>query len=65
MRFFYPAAASIINYIIRMRGIGGIRDVLEKIGEGRDIDAALQDVVGRDEIEVIEDWQLFIRRRYS
>ena len=65
MRFFYPAAASIINYIIRMRGIGGIRDVLEKIGEGRDIDAALQDVVGRDEIEVIEDWQHFIRRRYS
>ena len=54
-----------MEYVIDMRGMGGIRDVLEKLGEGQNIDGALRDVVGRDEIGLVEDWQHFIRRRYS
>jgi tetratricopeptide (TPR) repeat protein len=64
VRFFYPAANSLLEYMIKSRGIGGVRDILTHLGNGRDIDGALQEVMGRDEIGLIQEWQRFVRRRY-
>lgn len=65
VRLFYPAAASMVDYMIQKRGMGGIRDVLTRLGEGDDIDASLNRVLGYDTSGLIRDWEHFIRRRYS
>lgn len=62
--YFYPGAASLVEYIIQNRGMGGIRDILGLLGEGRHIDEALREVTSRDERGLIRDWEHFIRRRY-
>lgn len=64
VRFYYPAATSVVDYIIQTRGMGGIKDILDLLGQGHDIDSALSRVVGRDELGLMDDWQHFIRRRY-
>jgi tetratricopeptide (TPR) repeat protein len=64
VRYFYPAATSLLEYMIQSRGIGGIRDILSHLGDGRDIDTALEEVMGRDEMGLIQEWQRFVRRRY-
>ena len=64
VRFFYPAATSLLEYMLQSRGIGGIRDILAHLGSGMDIDGALEEVMDRDEIGLITEWQRFIRRRY-
>ena len=63
-RVFYPASASLVDYMIQMRGMGGIRDVLSQLGEGLDIDDALHRVVSRDERGLVRDWEHFVRRRH-
>lgn len=64
VRFFYPASISLLEYMLRSRGIGGIRDILSHLGNGMDIDGALEEVMDRDEIGLIAEWQRFMRRRY-
>jgi len=65
VRIFYSAAVSLVDYLIQMRGVGGIRDVLSALGEGNDIDASLRKVLGKDEGALIGEWEHFVRRRYS
>lgn len=65
VRLFYPAAASMVDYMIQKRGMGGIRDVLTALEDGNDIDGALSRVLGYDVSALIRDWEHFIRRRYS
>jgi len=65
VRIFYPAAVSFVDYLIQMRGIGGIRDVLAALGEGNDVDGSLRKVLGKDEGTLIRDWEHFVGRRYS
>jgi tetratricopeptide (TPR) repeat protein len=60
---FYPAATSLVNYLIEVRGMGGIRDILSGLGEGEDIDHALRRTAGETESSLIEDWERFVRRR--
>ncbi len=64
VRIFYPAAASFVDYLIQLRGVGGIRDVLSSLGEGNDIDGALRRVLGKEESGLIRDWEHFVDRRY-
>jgi tetratricopeptide (TPR) repeat protein len=64
VRFFYPAATSVVDYLIQNRGMGGIKDLLTLLGQGHDIDSALTKVMGRDELGLMNDWQHFMRRRY-
>jgi tetratricopeptide (TPR) repeat protein len=64
VRYFYAAAASIVEYMLQNRGMGGIRDLLVRLGEGMDIDQALQRVMGRDQMGLVKDWQYFVKRRY-
>jgi tetratricopeptide (TPR) repeat protein len=65
VRVFYPAAASLVDYVIQMRGMGGIRDLLGALGEGNDIDGALRRILGKDEAGLIRDWEHFVSRRYG
>jgi tetratricopeptide (TPR) repeat protein len=65
VRIFYAAAISFVDYLIQMRGVGGIRDVLSALGEGNDIDASLRKVLGKDEGALIREWEHFVGRRYS
>jgi hypothetical protein len=65
VRIFYPAALSLVDFLMQSRGMGGIRDILGLLGEGNDIDGALRRVAGRDERELIREWQHFVKRRYS
>ncbi len=65
VRLFYPAAASMVDYMIQKRGMGGVRDVLSALEEGNDIDGSLNRVLGYDVSGLIRDWEHFIRRRYS
>ncbi len=65
VRIFYPAAVSLVDYLIQMRGVGGIRDVLSALGEGNDIDQSLRRVVGKEEAALIREWEHFVSRRYS
>jgi tetratricopeptide (TPR) repeat protein len=64
VRYFYPAATSVVEYMLKVRGIGGIRDLLGHLGGGKDIDQALREVTGRDEMGLMNEWQRFMRRRY-
>ncbi len=65
VRIFYPAAVSFVDYLIQMRGVGGIRDVLSALGDGNDVDGALRKVLGKDEGTLIREWEHFVGRRYS
>jgi hypothetical protein len=65
VRIFYSAAISFVDYLIQIRGVGGIRDVLSALGEGNDIDASLRKVLGKDEGALIREWEHFVGRRYS
>jgi len=65
VRIFYPAANSLVDYVIQTRGVGGIRDVLSALGEGSDIDGSLTKVLGKDEGALIRDWEHFVSRRYG
>jgi tetratricopeptide (TPR) repeat protein len=62
---FYPAAASLVDFMVQSRGMGGIRDVLVALGRGGDVDSALRGVYGRDEAELFREWQHFVKRRFS
>jgi tetratricopeptide (TPR) repeat protein len=64
-RIFYPAAASLVDYMIQMRGVGGLRDVLSSMGEGNDINGSLRRVLGKDEGTLIREWEHFVSRRYG
>ncbi len=65
VRLFYPAATSLVEYMIQSRGMGGIRDLLTALGEGNDIDQSLRKVMGRDETELIGEWEHFVKRRFG
>lgn len=62
---FYPASASVVDFMVQSRGMGGIKDVLTSLGQGKDVDASLRQVLGRDEGELFREWQHFIKRRFS
>ena len=64
VRLYYPAATSVVDYIIKNRGMGGVKDILSLLGEGYNIDQALNEVVGRDEMGLMKEWQHFVKRRY-
>jgi tetratricopeptide (TPR) repeat protein len=62
-KVFYPAAASLVDYLVEIRGMGGIRDLLEDLADSRDITRSLRAVAGEDERSLIEDWERYVRRR--
>jgi tetratricopeptide (TPR) repeat protein len=65
VRAFYAAASSMVDYMVQLRGMGGIRDLLVELGDGGNIDSSLRKVLGKDQLGLIRDWEHFVKRRYS
>jgi tetratricopeptide (TPR) repeat protein len=65
LRVFYPAAASMVDYLVQVRGLPGISETLLALGEGNDIDTSLRRVFGRDQAELIREWEHFVKRRFG
>ncbi len=65
VRAFYAAASSIVDYMVQLRGMGGVRNLLIELGEGGNIDSSLRKVLGKDQLGLIRDWEHFVKRRYS
>jgi hypothetical protein len=54
--FSYPASLSLTRHLESRRGFRGLIDILEALGQGMDIDAALHDAFGEDYAEVCARW---------
>jgi tetratricopeptide (TPR) repeat protein len=65
VRLFYPAAASLVDYLVQVRGLPGIAETLLSLGQGNGIDGSLRQVFGRNQTELIREWQHFLKRRYG
>lgn len=65
VRVFYASASSAVEYIIQQRGMGGIKDLVRALGEGKDMDTAMRDVLGKDQSTFFRDWEHFVRRRFG
>jgi hypothetical protein len=65
VEIFYPASASVVDFMVQSRGMGGIRDVLVSLGQGNEVDTSLREVFGRDETELFREWQHYVKRRFS
>jgi len=65
IRLFYPAAASFVDYMVQLRGLRALRNVLTELGDGADMDSALKRAFSKDSSALIRDWEHFVRRRYG
>jgi tetratricopeptide (TPR) repeat protein len=63
VNYFYPAATSLVEYLLAQRGMGGVRDLLSDLGRGNDIDRALQARIGRNQMELLREWKQWAVRR--
>jgi tetratricopeptide (TPR) repeat protein len=61
---FYPAALSLVEYMLQSRSMGGMRDLLARLGEGQNINEALQEVYGKNEVRLMGEWLHFVKRRF-
>jgi len=62
--YFYPAATSVVEYLLANRGMGGIRDLLDELGRGTNVDGALGKLTGRSQMELLREWKHWAVRRY-
>ena len=65
VRLFYNASASLVEFIHQQRGMPGLRSILLELGKGQRIDDALRTVTGKDQLGLVQEWEHFIKRRYS
>lgn len=52
----YPAALSLVDHLTSLRGERGVLELLESLGDGRDLDGALGDRYGIDRSELHRGW---------
>jgi hypothetical protein len=62
---FYMAALSFVEHLQAQRGQGGINDLLEQMARTGSVDAAFEEVYGRDAAGVRREWENRLRRRYG
>ena len=60
---FYSASASMVDYLVKFRGMVGIRDVLDALKRGQSIDFALDAVFEADERGLAREWETYVVRR--
>ena len=63
VNYFYPAATSVVEYLLAQRGMGGVRDLLSDLGRGNDIDRALEARIGRNQMGLLREWKQWAIRR--
>ncbi len=61
---FYVAALAFVEHLIAERGMGGIRELLQAMGETRSVDAAFDRVHGRSADATRRAWLERLRQRY-
>lgn len=54
--FSYPAALSLTLHLEHRRGIGAIVDLLDRLGQGSALEAALRETFGQSYEEICRDW---------
>jgi hypothetical protein len=60
---FYAASVSFVDYLVQLRSMGAVRDLLEGLARGDDIDTSVKRAFGRDRRSLFEDWEDFLKRR--
>jgi tetratricopeptide (TPR) repeat protein len=54
--FSYPVALALAEYLVDRRGFSGVLQVLDLLGDGREIDAALEHVYNEGYAEICRRW---------
>jgi tetratricopeptide (TPR) repeat protein len=54
--FSYPAALSLVRYLEGRRGFDGLVDLLETLGEGVELESALEEIYGADYATLCQRW---------
>jgi len=54
--FSYPVALALTEYLVDRRGFSGVLQVLELLGQGREIDDALEHMYGEGYAEICRRW---------
>ncbi len=62
---FYMYALTWVEFLVRQRGMGGMQEVLLKMGETGNVDAAFQAVHSRTYNEMLKYWKDDLRRRHG
>lgn len=62
---FYAQALSFVEYLVSMRGTGGVNDALRAIGETGSVDAGFQRVYGKDYAGALRDWRERLKQQYG
>jgi tetratricopeptide (TPR) repeat protein len=62
---FYLGALSFVEYLIAIRGMGGINELLAAMGETGNVDEAFRRVHGQDHASVQRAWREYLRRQYG
>jgi hypothetical protein len=62
---FYAGALSFVEYLIALRGVGGINDLLREMAETGSSDEAFKTVHGRGHDEMRRQWRERLRQQYG
>lgn len=62
---FYAEALAFVEYLVSLRGRGGINDLLRAMGETGDVNAAFQRVHGRDYAATQRAWRERLKQLYG
>jgi hypothetical protein len=62
---FYAGALSFVEYLIALRGMGGINDLLRSMAETGSVDEAFQAVHGRGYTEMRRLWKERLVQQYG
>jgi hypothetical protein len=60
---FYLGATSFVEFLIGQRGMGGIGDLLRRLGQSRNLDRAFSDVYGSTHAEMQKAWLRRLEQR--
>jgi hypothetical protein len=62
---FYLASLSFVEHIIAQRGMGGMNDLLQAMGDTGDVDEAFKKVQGRGYAAARSDWMGRLRQQHG
>ena len=62
---FYLEALGFVEYLVALRGLGGIKDLLSAMAQGASADSAFQQIYGKSSTGLGADARAFLRSRYG
>lgn len=64
-RLAYAQSFSLLGYIIQEYGKGSLNKLIKELGKGQTIDMAMYKSTGKTLTEIINDWKIFLKKRYK